>query len=286
MGISPMKENMLRALARYKYLTASQIVFLGISTSTKKVNDYFRELRNDRWFTTRQIHYSISKKSKEQETAIKPRYEDLHCLTHKGAKFLDSYTELYLGQIQFPKDPTTYLKNGYLNRVSTIYSHISFDNRVRKNDFLNVKNLQYYFHDKNSKQKRFKSETLIKLRDGSTYTPDAIYSFQKPTGESFIFIWEIYTGDKARYPLEQLEKLFWIIDNTRKIEQRIGVKAIPRILCALDNEALMEKVIEGVKANPIFHVEGIEELIFFGVDREFWEDFGKRWINLIDKKFI
>lgn len=48
MGISPMKEAMLRALAKYKYLTASQVVFLGISISTKKVTQYFRELRNDR----------------------------------------------------------------------------------------------------------------------------------------------------------------------------------------------------------------------------------------------
>lgn len=77
-----------------------------------------------------------------------------------------------------------------------------------------------------------------------------------------------------------MEKLFWIIDNTRKLEQRIGIQTVPRILCALDNKALMKKIIEGVRGNPIFHVEGIEELIFFGLDMEVWENFESNWVNL------
>lgn len=91
---------------------------------------------------------------------------------------------------------------------------------------------------------------------------------------------EVYNGDKVHYVVSQLEKLFWILDNTRKIENRIGVDAVPRILVTFDNENLFEKVVERISKNRYFLVEGIEELLLFKLDVEAWNDFGDGWVNL------
>jgi hypothetical protein len=59
MPISPNKEVMLRALAKYKYLTVSHILKMGISKSADKTGQYFRELQKSYSFVDRQIHYGV-----------------------------------------------------------------------------------------------------------------------------------------------------------------------------------------------------------------------------------
>ena len=53
MAISPNKEAMLRALGKYKYLTVSHILKLGISSSKEKTAQYFRQLQKDYEFVGR-----------------------------------------------------------------------------------------------------------------------------------------------------------------------------------------------------------------------------------------
>jgi len=78
-----------------------------------------------------------------------------------------------------------------------------------------------------------------------------------------VYCIEIYNGNRFGYVTKQLEKLFWILDNTTLIEDRIGGRAVPRILVTFDNEALMQKTVEYIQSAAIFQVEGIEELIVF-----------------------
>lgn len=78
-----------------------------------------------------------------------------------------------------------------------------------------------------------------------------------------VYCLEVYNGNKLGYVTKQLEKLFLILDNTRLIENRIGVDAVPRILVTFDNEALKKKTMEYIQASAVFQVEGIEELVVF-----------------------
>ncbi len=116
--------------------------------------------------------------------------------------------------------------------------------------------------------------------DGRHFSPDVICSFCKSNGEAFIFCLEVYNGDKVKYATEQLEKLFWIIDKTKKIEAKIGLIAIPRILCVCDNEKLKDGIIKRLKVSPVFWVEGIEELVFFGLDSILRNKFKEGWTDL------
>ena len=121
-----MEEKMMRALACYKNLTVSHILALGISISKDKSRSCFRALQKEK-LLDRYIHYSVKKDPQKKNNLSRRREEYLWYLTVKGAKFLDSHTELSLPDICFPKRPKQYLKNDYFHRVSTVFIHISFD---------------------------------------------------------------------------------------------------------------------------------------------------------------
>lgn len=278
-----MKEAMLRALGKYKYLTVSHILKLGISTSKDKTATYFRELQKDFGYVDRQIHYSTIKDPTNCLNLKRKRNEYLWHLTPKGAKFLDSYTDISLKDIRFPKRPREYLSNDYFHRVSTIFMHLAFDNWMQQSHYSNHKFLTYYNQDKTAKSRRFESETRLQFKDGKHFSPDAICSYTTPDNQPHIFVLEVYNSlgnNRINYVIQQLEKLFWTIDKTRKIEKRIDVNVVPRILCTLDNPKFLEGVLNRVQNNPFFWVEGIEDLLFFNLDRNVRGDFSGGWVNV------
>lgn len=221
---------------------------------------------------------------------MRVRHEDLHCLRLSGARFLDRRTDLCLQDIRFPVKPKQYLSNDYVHRVSSISMHISFEKRVEKMEAKNSKWLRYY--DKNRENKISKSkyeiETCIRLVDGRYYTPDVLCSYQLPSQSPRVYCLELYNGrkykdgykNKVKYATDQLEKLLWIIDNTQKIEKKLQVEAVPRILCVCNNEKLLVSIQERIKTRKTFRVEYINQLIFFNLDYQVWEDFGSNRVNI------
>lgn len=193
---------------------------------------------------------------------------------------LETQTELDLQEIRFPKRPEQRLKNDYFHRVSTIFINISFNKWLEKTRGVEDKFLVYYDNRKQSKKRNFEAETRLELSAKTHYTPDVICGFKDANSFEKIFCLEVYNGNNVGYVEKQLIQLFRILDNTKKIEQRIGMNAIPRILVTFDNEQLFLKVLSRIQQNNLFHVEGIEQLIFFNSDANTWKDFGKGWVNL------
>lgn len=98
-------------------------------------------------------------------------------------------------------------------------------------------------------------------------------SFIIPNGKPHIFCLEVYNGNKVGYVEQQLKTLFGLLDRTKKIEQRVGVEALPRLLVTFDNQSLMDKVLARLQKDLFFHVEGIENLMFFNLDTNVRADF-------------
>lgn len=275
-----MKEHILRSLAQYKYLTVSHFLLLGVSKSPTKIREYLRTLRTQEKFTDKATHIAIPP-SPTGKIARRVRHEDLHYLTHKGASFLDEETELALPYIRYPKNPKQTLSNDYLHRISTVSLHISFDRWVEAVGYATRDFLVYY--DKRGlygESKTFKSETRIDFEDGTHYSPDAILSYQKPNGQPLLFCLEVYNGNRTKYALEQLKKLFGIIEQTTKIGDKVGLQKTPRILCVFDNPTLLNNTIDRIKADRFFAVQGIEQMLLFNLDEQVWQNFGGKWVNI------
>lgn len=267
-----MMEAMLRALAEYKYLTVSHIIALEISKSKDKSRKYFLELMKE-WLVGRQIHLAVTENAKRKGFLQRTRQEYLRYLTKQGANFLDGHTELDLPNIRYPKKPKRWLKNDYFHRVSTIFIHISWNKWVEESNGSENNFLVYYDQRKQSKAKRFEAETRLDLYWGKHFTPDVICSFKDQNGKYKLFCLEVYNGNNVGYVCSQLEKLFWILENTNKIENRIGVDVTPRILVVFDNESLLQKTTKRLQTNQNFRVHGIEQLLFFNLDERVWLEF-------------
>jgi hypothetical protein len=98
--------------------------------------------------------------------------------------------------------------------------------------------------------------------------------------EPIIFCLEVYNNDKSNYIERQLIFLFGLLDSTQKIEQKLGWDTIPRILVTLDNLSTLKEIIRRLQSHPAFHVEGVEELIFFNLDVNAREEFNDNWMNI------
>jgi len=147
--------------------------------------------------------------------------------------------------------------------------------------------LTYYNQYQNSKSKRFESETRLELKGEKHYTPDLFCSYITPEQQAHNFVLEVYNSNgnnRVGYVEQQLEKLFWILDKTKKIEERSGIDAIPRILCTFDSVPFLKGVLKRVLNNPFFRVEHIEKLLFFNLDSLVWQNFSKGWVNLDREK--
>lgn len=222
----------------------------------------------------RQIHVAVSENVKKKGLLTRNRQEYLRYLTKKGADFLDAHTEWDIATIRYVKRHKERLKNDYFHRVSSVFSTISFDTRCTKIGATDGKKLLYFDNTyKQPSKRKFDAETRLSLGGNSHYSPDMIFSYTDTDGKPYVLCVEVYNGNKVGRVVGQLEKLFTILDTTKKIEQRIGVDAVPRILVTFDNENLQTKVMERVRVNPAFAVEGVEGLLLFGLDTEVWSDF-------------
>ena len=272
-GLTPMMESMLRHLAHYKYLTVSHVMALNIGKSKDRGRKYFLAMMKE-GLVDRQVHFGVSENAKKKGFLQRHRQEYLRHLTPEGAKFLDKNTDLDLSNIRYPKRAGKRLKNDYFHRVSTIFTHISFERRVEESGGSDVKVLLYY--DNTNKQltkSKFDAETRLSLGGNKHYSPDMICSYVDANNEPHVFCIEVYNGNKVGRVVGQLEKLFAILDTSKRIEQRIGVDVVPRILVTFDNENLLAKVKERIQDNPVFAVEGIEDLLYFSSDIEIWNSF-------------
>ena len=284
--LSQTKEQILRHLATYKYLTVSQLLQdLKVQLSPQKCRQYLNEMRTRQSLTGRMACSAVPQGVNKQSMVRRVRHEDLHYLTNKGAEFLDDSTELSLPDIRFARKLKTTLSNDYFHRISTVSINISFDKWVRKHGFHPLCFLVYY--DKRGIVKEnedFKAETRLDFDDGRHYTPDVICAFDKD-GEPFLFVLEVYHGNRTTYAFEQLKKLFLIIEHhTQKIAEKARVSKTPRVLCVFDNDTLLENVRSKVKADSFFAREGLQELLYFNRDNQVWEDFGKDWQKMNGEK--
>jgi len=263
-GITPTMEAMLRALSRCKYLIVSHIIQLGISTSKDGSRKRFLTLYK-RGLVDRQVHQSAQGKGKQ---LIRSRQEYLRYLTLNGARLLATHTELELSQIKYSKKKSHRLQNDYFHRITTISIHIAFDQRVEECGGSKAQALVYYHSQKNPNTKHFEIETRLQVNDTQHYTPDMICSYFDAQGQPHIYCVEVYKGNRISYIMQQLEKLFWILDNTTKIEQKVGLQAVPRLLIVFDNPTAMESVRTQMKVHPFFQVKGIGEVVLFGMERQ------------------
>ena len=254
------QEKILKALARYKYLTASQFVDLGICNLIT-ARQYISALKKLNLVNKAIYSQPITTNKK----TINTRLEGLNFLDKEGVKLLKDAFDL--DNIKYPKNYKLAFSNDYFHRIFMISACIAFDlwiEKTKKEGFFMID-----FHN---------SETTIIINDDLTVKPDIIVNFN----ETYAIL-EVWAGTEKEYITNQLSKLFKAIASKR-VSEFLNYSKSPRILNIFKDTDTMERVKHSIKTTSFFE-NAVNKGIFYFTSTDSIKENFNLWQD-IDGKII
>jgi len=231
--------DLLRALARYKYLVHSQFQRLDLTvknpTHLIKVTGELRKA-------------GLTDRIQPPIIPGKGRAEALHFLTPKGAKFLAEMEGVSLQEIGF-HPVFSAISVDYWHRRTLIDFQIALDEGLEPTP-LTVGTFNRYFdktganRTSNPETAHLRSMSRVELGKDFFIIPDAIFTVQDAADPSkrVLFCLEIAMGDKTKQNLEQIRKHIYAM-KTGAIPELYGTKTGYRCLHLFERAELMEAVV-------------------------------------------
>jgi hypothetical protein len=253
------QEQILKALAKYKYLTASQLVDLGISSSIITVRLYINKLQNQKLVKKSIYKQTIQENHKNKSV----RLEGLNFLDTEGVKVLKN--DLDLENIKYPQKHKLAFSNDYFHRVFMISTCISYDlwlEQTKQDGFFLID-----FHNQ---------ETTIKITDDLTIKPDIILNFN----QNYVIV-EVWAGIDKDYIISKLSKLFKAIAS-KKVSEFLNYDRTPRILNVFKDPETMGRVKQSLKELPFFENAVNKGLFYFTTTDKIKENFNN-WHDINSK---
>jgi hypothetical protein len=256
MLISDKKIEILKALARYKYITASQVIELGISSSLDSMRKYLTDLKNKELVKSTAYSGVIQVNNKSKLI----RYEDLYFLDKNGVHFLQKTYDL--DDIKHPTNYKLNFSNDYVHRVLMVSICISFDKWRKEKDIKG--SFLIDFHNQ---------ETLIKVDEKLTVKPDIIINFN-----GIYYIIEVWAGIEKEYITSKLGKLTKALA-TKKISEFLSYEKIPRIINVFKDPNTMERVKQELQTDSYFESAVSKGLFYFSTFEDIKQNFDN-WQNI------
>jgi len=242
--INTLMTDILCSLAKYQYLSVTQLQFL-----TGKSLSYLREcLGRLSRFDGGYI------KSYRVEVSYKVRAENIYMLNKQGRDFLLAHKNA-ISLINMPVVGNPVVRD-YLHRVSCVWLHLLID-RYCTTHRIEVINYDAYYHKTGStKNGNLIAKSQIPLTGSSYYIPDAVV--QTAQG---LYLLEMHCSKDSKYILNQLGvHSQGIASGTAS--KKYGMAVNPLILSVFEYESVKNAVIKKLQANPNFH-PAMARLFFF-----------------------
>ena len=238
--------KILELLKRFKYLSSSQLIKLGVASSQPATSRILQ-----RFFKNKDevIKSPLINKLTFQPHPTRGKLENLYCLNKRGALFLSEYLDKDLSEIEYVKGSGFFAKD-YFHRVTQIDYHINLYLQSQKEGF--TIDFFYNYFDKtgsnnsNSNQ-RLEAKTKIVYEDGSFFIPDGIYKITKTisdgTKQQFYYILEIHKGNDTKRAIETIEKnIKALVDGC--IAKKHNYKYSHRVVMIFDSETIKISVLK------------------------------------------
>lgn len=202
-SVSGSGAQIMRALSTFRFLTAAQIVELGIVTHTNTASNLLRNLRDRR----RPFVFSQSYAGTELLADGRPsfgRKPSLHQLSPLGAEYLAELDQVPLANIPHAKKPT-HLGQDYHHLVQTIAVHVQAALFCKAHGATLAGAWRYYAKQGSPRTGNpLRAETSVPIQNAQQprqkrYEPDLIVHMRDPNGQDHLFVVEVHRGqDKAR----------------------------------------------------------------------------------------
>lgn len=260
--ITATQERILKALAKYKYLTASQLVELNIC-NFNTARQYVSALQKEKLVKKTIYSQPITNNQK----TVNIRLEGLNFLDKDGVKLLKD--KLKPDTIKYPKSYKLAFSNDYFHRIFMVSVCIAFDNWIEKNNKSGHFLIDYH-----------NSETTIVVDEHLTVKPDIIVNF-----DSLFCIIEVWAGIEKEYIINQLANLTKAIAS-KKVSEFLDYPKAPRILNVFKDFNTLERVKSELKADNFFKY-AVEKGLFYFITLdeikqsfEKWQDINSNWVNI------
>jgi hypothetical protein len=266
---SPIKLNMLLALAKYKFLTNSHFLVLGFTPSLRTTQQYTTQLINAGY--VKNVEYGNLIKKDDPFKDIKN--EGLNFLTKKGVEFLEDRMAYDKEDIKYP--PHQDVGTGdYIHRVFIIFTLISYDKYCTLNNVKTDFKVDYHKH-----------ETLVLFKDKDVIKKiifDIVIIYKEK-----LYVIEVWQGKDKDYIMRKIKRLYKpLLEGYAS--SKFEYSKIPRMLHVFRYENIMEDIrgeilsnsyySEGVKAG-LFHFAHIDAINKnFGV----WQNINGKQIEIRD----
>lgn len=258
----------LLSLAKYKFLTYTQMKRLGIDKHSSNLSNLLASLRDRTSPFVRKIPHRFGIEAK-------------HYLTSKGKDVLLELDYLSEEKILFPKGVITTDTQDQKHRTSTVDIQIELDYAARQNETKVLFCDRYFDMTGNNRvAKNLKSKTAIVYEGRKTLKADMTFML-KTTTQRELYLLELENGHDA-------EKAIPKCDNHRKAillgsaNELYDFKSGYRTLWIFEHRSTMESVLEKLKTRKDF--KGVQEYFLFKPLEEIGEGFFRGWTNLAGKE--
>ncbi len=254
----------LDQLATYQFLTALQLITLGVNRDRKRIYTALAELRRRRPEVVRHLEFG--------SIPGRGRLADLYALTPHGA---DVISELYRGSVQVPvhKRVDTF-KNDYWHRVWCVDFHIAARawaaSNNQKTDFF------YTYYDPGiggGRGKKAQKKTRIAYGK-NFFEPDAIFQFTDEAGTARLFVYELYVGTRTKRVEDQLRAHLYAMGEDA-VETAYEVSGAARHLVVFDDQSRLDLACNRLRDHPWF--TDANEVFFLSTRDNVKEDFLGAW---------
>ena len=273
-----LKERQIEAikmLAKYKYLTSTQFVVLLVLYSQKgTLTKVLKELTD--------MSKPLVGKESFGTDPQKGKLSNIYFLTKYGANFLIEHYNYALEDIKSHNENSTFFKEDYFHRISTIDYNIKFDQWVKQRNGT-VEFTDTYFDfiggNNNKNNKTLRASTKIEL-ENKFIIPDVISKFTINNKE-YLFAFEQHNGKDSKKLINQLTQ-YCLALKEKTISAKYNHNKSIRVVVVFEYEGTKRSVIKRLAEFEIF--QKLYNYFIFKTNEEMKDDFYHNWSLLNNQK--
>lgn len=275
--LTEMQCRLLTNLATYRYLTADQMVRLGVPFGTAKTRMY-GNLR------------SLAEGKKPLIAAYKPhplpnegRLPFLHYLTKHGAERAADMLEMPVSAVKFPHH-TPMFRNHYRHVTHSIDDEISVRQWADGNG-----HAVDWFHsyldttgaNRGGSGEKRRNVTKIEMEGGEYCIPDAVCKLTDEYGTDRLFVFEVHNQMRTKRIEERLLFMRHALSQ-QVIERQFAYDGSPRICVVFETETALSAAAKRMAGSGKFR--GFEPFFYFTTHEVMARDFRHGWRRIDDTR--
>ncbi len=260
--LKPSQQKILEALARYKFLTSSQMIRLGISKRRSNLSVMLKPLKETKRAFIGEMQFAF--------IPTKGRLENFYYLKNKGKRILlDSGMEET--EIRIPKGRTVMFTQDYFHRKYTIDCHIACDLSAVQHGVKVLFFDRYFDKTGNNRiSKNLQAKTKV-ATDLDYIIADGSLLIESEHG-SKLYALELYNDKNTKRILRQLDKHLEGIKSAT-LCRNYGIEKAHRLLAIFTHSETKKAVMAK------FEDKRLGKYVFFNDYERVVEDFFEGWGN-------